>query len=168
MRKDKEKKWDVPLFIAVIGGHDCSVKVAKVAEEVGKGIAQLGATLVCGGLTGVMEAACKGATSAGGKTIGILPGHDKREANHYVDIPIATGLGYMRNNLVVKNADCVIAIDGKEGTLSEIAFALQMNKPIAGIDTWDIPGVIKLKNAREAIEWIKNRDTSYFKKSKAK
>jgi uncharacterized protein (TIGR00725 family) len=141
--------------IAVIGGHDCSKKVAAIAEEIGRVIAQMGATLICGGLTGVMEAACKGAKSAGGKTIGILPGHDAQEANPYVDIPIATGLGYMRNNLVVKNADIVVAIDGKEGTLSEIAFALQMDKPIVGIDTWDIPGVEKAKSAEEAIAWIK-------------
>ena len=143
--------------IAVIGGHSCSKEIARIAEEAGKGIAELGATLICGGLGGVMEASCKGAKSAGGKTIGILPGHDKKEANPYVDIPIATGLGYMRNNLVVKNADMVIAIDGKEGTLSEIAFALQMKKPILGLDTWDIPGVIKVKNAQEAISWIKQK-----------
>ena len=143
--------------IAIIGGHSCSKEIAKIAEEAGKGIAELGATLICGGLGGVMEASCKGAKSAGGKTIGILPGHDKAEANRYVDIPIATGLGYMRNNLVVKNADMVIAIDGKEGTLSEIAFALQMKKPILGLDTWDIPGIIKVKNAQEAISWIKQK-----------
>jgi len=131
--------------------------MARIAEEAGKGIARLGHTLICGGLTGVMEAACKGAKSAGGRTIGILPGYDKSEANPYVDIPIVTGLGYMRNNLVVKNADIVIAIDGKEGTLSEIAFALQMEKPILGINTWDIPGVVKVKDAQEAISWIKRK-----------
>jgi hypothetical protein len=140
--------------IAVIGGHSCSADIARIAEEVGKGIAELGATLVCGGLSGVMEASCRGVKSAGGKTIGILPGHNKAEANRYVDIPIATGLGYMRNNLVVKNADIVIAIDGKEGTLSEIAFALQMKKPILGIQTWDIPGIMKVKDAQGAIDWI--------------
>ncbi|MCQ9208065.1 MAG: TIGR00725 family protein [Omnitrophica bacterium] len=143
--------------IAVIGGHDCTPEMAKIAEEIGEQIARFGATLVCGGLTGVMEAACRGAKSAGGKTIGILPGHDKSEANPYVDIPIATGLGYMRNNLVVKNAEIVIAIDGKEGTLSEIALCLQMKKPILGINTWDIPGVIKVKDAKNAIAWIKRK-----------
>lgn len=146
------------MTIAVIGGHSCSSEIAQIAEEVGKEIAQLGATLICGGLGGVMLAACKGAKSGGGKTIGILPGHDQREANPYVDIPIATGLGYLRNNLVVKNADIVIAIDGQEGTLSEIAFALQMSKPILGINTWDIPGVVKVNDAQEAIAWIKKRD----------
>ena len=143
--------------IAVIGGHSCSPDIARIAEEIGKTIARLGATLICGGLGGVMQAACKGAKSCGGKTIGILPGHDKKEANPYVDIPIVTGLGYMRNNLVIKNADVVVAIDGKEGTLSEIAFALQMKKPILGIKTWDIPGIIQVKDAQEAIAWIKRR-----------
>ena len=140
--------------IAVIGGHKCSQEIANIANEVGCEIAKFGATLVCGGLSGVMEAACCGAKSCGGKTIGILPGDDVKEANRYVDIPIATGLGYMRNNLVVKNAEVVIAINGKEGTLSEIAFSLQMKKPILGINTWDIPGVIKVKDAKEAIKWI--------------
>lgn len=144
--------------IAVIGGHKCSAEIAEVAEAVGKDVARMGAVLICGGLTGVMEAACRGAKSAGGKTIGILPGHDKSEANAYVDIPIVTGLGYMRNSLVVKNADVVVAIDGKEGTLSEIAFALQMKKPVLGIDTWDIPGIIKVKNAQEAARWIKRKE----------
>lgn len=146
--------------ISVIGGHNCSPQTDKVAEEVGREIAGIGATLVCGGLSGVMEAACRGAKSAGGRTIGILPGHNKEEANRYVDIPIVTGLGYMRNSLVVENGDAVIAIDGKEGTLSEIAFALQMGKPVLGINTWDIPGVIKVNNAREAIAWIAGRDRS--------
>jgi uncharacterized protein (TIGR00725 family) len=140
--------------VAVIGGHACPPDIARIAEEAGKEIARLGASLICGGLGGVMQAACKGAKSCGGKTIGILPGHDKGQANPYVDIPIATGLGYLRNNLVVKNADIVIAIDGKEGTLSEIAFALQMKKPILGIKTWDIPGVIQVKDARELIPII--------------
>ena len=143
--------------IAVIGGHDCDQKTAKTAEEVGRGIAQLGARLVCGGLSGVMQAACKGAKQAGGLTIGILPGPDTKEANQYVDIPIATDLGYMRNSMVVRNADIIIAIDGKQGTLSEIAYALQMKKPILGIDTWDIPGIIKVKGANEAIAWIKEK-----------
>jgi uncharacterized protein (TIGR00725 family) len=148
---------DKIMNIAVIGGHSCTKEIAGIAEELGRAIGGLGATLICGGLTGVMEASCRGAKSAGAKTIGILPGHDQAEANPYVDIPIATGLGYMRNNLVVKNADIVVAIDGKEGTLSEIAFALQMQKPILGIQTWDIPGVIKVRNAQEVITWIKHR-----------
>ncbi len=143
------------LYIAVIGGHRCDEQTAKIAEDVGRGIAEMGAILVCGGLTGVMEAACRGAKSAGGTTIGILPGSNRKEANRYVDFPILTGLGYMRNNLVVKNADIVIAIDGNEGTLSEIAFALQMKKPLIGINTWDIPGIVKVRDAEEAVEKTK-------------
>lgn len=139
------------MYIAVIGGHNCSPEIAKIAEEVGEEIARKGATLVCGGLGGVMKAAAKGARQVGGTTIGILPGNTKLAANPYINIPIVTGLGYARNSLVVKNADAVIAIDGKEGTLSEIAFALQMNKPIIGIQTWDIDGIIKAKDAREAM-----------------
>ena len=145
------------LQIAVIGGHNCDEQIIKVAEEVGRGIAEMEAILVCGGLTGVMEAACRGAKSAGGTTVGILPGSDRKEANFYVDFSILTGLGFMRNNLVVKNADIVIAIDGKEGTLSEIAFALQMKKPIIGINTWDIPGIVKVRNAGEAMGEIKSQ-----------
>ncbi|MCD6093622.1 MAG: TIGR00725 family protein [Candidatus Omnitrophica bacterium] len=143
------------LYIAVIGGHRCDGEIAKIAEDVGRGIAEMGAILVSGGLTGVMEAACRGAKSAGGTTVGILPGSNRKEANPYVDFPILTGLGYMRNNLVVKNADVVIAIEGREGTLSEIAYALQMKKPIIGISTWDIPGVVKVRDAEEAIEKTK-------------
>ena len=143
--------------ISVIGGHDCSKEVARVSEKIGVAIAELGATLVCGGLSGVMEAACRGAKSAGGVTIGILPGDDVCEANEYVDIPIATGLGYMRNNLVVKNGDIIVAIDGKEGTLSEIAFSLQMKKPIIGIDTWQIAGVTRAKDVDAAISWLKEK-----------
>ena len=149
------------LYIAVIGGHRCDEQTAKIAEDVGRGIAEMGAILVCGGLTGVMEAACRGAKSAGGTTIGILPGSDRKEANSYVDFPILTGLGYMRNNLVVKNADIVIAIAGNEGTLSEIAFALQMKKPLIGINTWDIPGIVKAKDAREAVEKTKFLMSNY-------
>lgn len=149
------------IYIAVIGGHRCDEQTAKIAEDVGRGIAEMGGILVCGGLTGVMEAACRGAKSAGGTTIGILPRSDRKEANPYVDFPILTGLGYMRNNLVVKNADVVIAIGGKEGTLSEIAYALQMKKPLIGINTWDIPGVVKVRDAREATEKTKCLMSNY-------
>ncbi len=140
------------MHIAVIGGHNCSPEIAKIAEEVGREIGRRGATLVCGGLGGVMKAASKGAKEAGSATIGILPGNNKSDANPYISIPIVTGMGYARNSLVIKNADVVIAIDGKEGTLSEIAFALQMNKPIIGIQTWGINGIIKAKDAREAMD----------------
>ena len=127
---------DKNIFIAVIGGSDCSPQVAKLAEEVGREIAHHGAILVCGGLGGVMEAACKGASSQGGLTIGILPGDNRRAANPYVRIPIVTGIGYARNVAVVKSAQAVIAIDGSYGTLSEISYALDSGIPVIGLNTW--------------------------------
>jgi len=125
-------------FIAVIGGNQCSKEEAKLAEGVGRELARRGAILVCGGLGGVMEAACKGASSEGGLTIGILPGENPQAANPYVQIPIVTGIGYARNVAVVKSAQAVIAIGGNYGTLSEIAHALQSAIPVIGLNTWSL------------------------------
>jgi uncharacterized protein (TIGR00725 family) len=127
-----------PVIIAVIGGGQCNRKEAKLAEEVGRELAKRGAVLVCGGLGGVMEAACRGASSEGGTTIGILPGEDIHTANPYVQIPIATGLGYARNLAVVKSARAVIAVGGSYGTLSEIGHALQSGIPAIGLNTWSL------------------------------
>lgn len=143
------------MIIGVIGGNRCDHRVASVAEELGRKIAGLGAKLVCGGLKGVMEAASKGAREAGGQTIGILPGDDKKDANPYIDISIPTGLGYARNILVVRTADVIVALPGEYGTLSEIALALQIGKPVVGINTWDIPGVIKVMDVGEAMRKVK-------------
>lgn len=126
------------MFIAVIGSASCNAQVGAVAEEVGREIARRGAVLVCGGRGGVMEAACRGAKAEGGTTVGILPGADRREANAYVDIPIATGLGEARNTIVVRAADAVIAVSGGHGTLSEIGFALKMGRPVVGLGTWEV------------------------------
>lgn len=126
------------IFIGVIGGSDISPKVAKTAEAVGREIARRGAVLVCGGLGGVMEAACRGAAAEGGLTIGILPGEDPRAANPYVRVPIATGLGYARNLAVTRSCQAVIAIDGSYGTLSEIGHALQNGIPVIGLNTWSL------------------------------
>ena len=125
-------------FIAVIGGGECSAQEAKMAEAVGRELARRGAILVCGGLGGVMKAACKGASSEGGVTIGILPGDNNKEANPYVKIPIVTGMGYARNIAVVKSAQAVIAIGGSYGTLSEISHALQSGIPVIGLNTWSL------------------------------
>lgn len=134
-------------IIAVIGGSEVSPQVAALAEEVGREIARRGAALVCGGLGGVMEAACRGAASEGGLTIGILPGNSRREANPYVLIPIVTGIGYARNVAVVKSAQAIIAVNGSYGTLSEIAHALQNGIPVIGLDTWEMAiGGTKDKN----------------------
>ena len=141
--------------IAVIGGNHCSAKIARVAEEVGRLIAERGARLVCGGLGGVMEAAARGAKSAGGETIGILPGDTWKDANPFIDIPIATGLGYARNILVVRAADAVIAINGNYGTLSEVAFSLIEKKPIVSLESWEVdPGIHKAKDSKEAVELV--------------
>ena len=126
------------MFVSVIGGGDSSEEEARLAEEVGRELARRGANLICGGLGGVMEAACRGAASQGGTTIGILPGNDRHEANAYVNIPIVTGMGYARNAIVAKSAQAVIAIGGSYGTLSEIAYALQSDVPVVGLGTWSL------------------------------
>ncbi len=123
-------------MISVIGGSNPDKKALQLAEEVGRELARRGAVVVCGGLTGVMEAVCKGAKSMGGLTVGILPLSDPEEANPYVDIPICTGMGYARNIIVVKSGRAVIAIDGAFGTLSEIGHALGENIPVIGLNTW--------------------------------
>jgi uncharacterized protein (TIGR00725 family) len=126
------------MFIAVIGSANCDEDVAALAASVGREIARRDAILVCGGRGGVMEAACRGAKGEGGLTVGILPGTDRREANAYVDVPIATGLGEARNAVVVRSADAVVAVSGGYGTLAEIGLALKMGRPVVGLGTWDL------------------------------
>ena len=127
------------MMISVIGGEEANAQALAVAEAVGRELGVRGATLVCGGGAGVMEAACRGARSAGGHTIGIMPGRNARETppNRYVEFPIFTGLGFARNALVVLSGEAVIAVDGSYGTLNEIAYALIHNVPLVGLDTWD-------------------------------
>ena len=125
-------------FIGVVGAGKCSGKTKIMAEQVGKAIADEGGVLICGGRGGIMEAAAKGAKAQNGMTIGILPGHDKREANKYIDIPIATGIGEARNLVIIKTADAVIALPGKFGTLSEMAFCLKLGKPLISLSAWNI------------------------------
>lgn len=125
-------------IIAVIGGNQCSTREARLAEEVGRELARRGAVLICGGLGGIMEAACRGAREAGGLTIGILPGEDRRQANPHVRLAIVSGVGHARNLAVVKSAQAVIAISGRYGTLSEISFALQSGIPVIGLNTWSL------------------------------
>jgi len=141
--------------ISVIGGFSCSKKNYETAYELGKLIAQQGWILICGGGSGIMEAACKGAKEEGGLTVGILPSYDGAEANSYLDIKLPTGLGYARNVLVVRASDAIVAIDGKYGTLSEIAFAFNDTRPVVGINTWDIKGIIKVKTPKAAIAKIR-------------
>jgi uncharacterized protein (TIGR00725 family) len=124
--------------IAVVGGSEATVPVLAAAEAVGAALASGGAIVVCGGLGGVMAAVCRGAKSAGGLTVGLLPGRDPSAANPWVDVVIATGLGEARNALVVGSAAVVIAFDGEYGTLSEIALALRAGTPVIGIGTWSL------------------------------
>jgi uncharacterized protein (TIGR00725 family) len=149
---------DKKKIIAVIGGGEPSSREAELAEEVGRELAQQGAVVVCGGLGGVMEAVCKGASSKGGQTIGILPGDSRRAANPYVQIPIVTGMGYARNVVVVKSAQAVIAVGGSYGTLSEISHALQNGIPVIGLCTWSISrntepdnSIIRVQDPAEAV-----------------
>jgi uncharacterized protein (TIGR00725 family) len=147
------------MFVAVVGGAQCSRDEAKLAEAVGVELAKKKVTLICGGLGGVMAAACKGARSAGGKTVGIVPGNTRDEANSYVDIPIVTGIGEARNVIVVNTAQAVIAIGGKFGTLAEIAYALRSKTPVVGLNTWTlskngrlVKSIIAANNPKEAVE----------------
>jgi uncharacterized protein (TIGR00725 family) len=125
-------------YVAVVGAGIADPATFKTAEEVGRLLAELGAIVVCGGSTGVMEGACKGAKEAGGTTVGILPGFARSEANDYVDIAIPTGMGEMRNALVVRAADVVIAVEGEYGTLSEMALALKTGTPVVGLGAWEL------------------------------
>ncbi len=126
----------MPPVIAVIGRSVCSCREEALAEEVGSLLAGRGAIVVCGGLGGVMEAVCRGARSREGFTVGILPGNDRRSANKWVSLPIATGVGQARNMAVVRSSQAVIAIGGAYGTLAEMAFALNSDIPVVGIGSW--------------------------------
>lgn len=146
-------------YIAVAGGSVATPESERLAEEVGSALARRGAVLVCGGLGGLMEAACRGARAAGGTTIGILPTEDRDVGNEYLDVAIATGLGEIRNTLIVRSVDAVIAIDGEFGTLSEIGFALRIGKPVIGLNTWQLATptdgrdpIVRVDTAEEAVD----------------
>jgi uncharacterized protein (TIGR00725 family) len=124
-------------WIAVVGASEAGPQQLALAEEAGAAVAAARCGLVCGGRGGVMEAACRGARSEGGLTVGILGGLDREEANGWVMVALPTGLGEARNALVVRAADAVVAIGGGWGTLSEIALALKAGLPVVGIDTWE-------------------------------
>ena len=138
--------------VAVIGPGDASAAELAIAEEVGARLVDLGATVVTGGLGGVMEAASRGAKSRRGLTIGLLPGLDRSEANGWVDVAIATGLGEIRNALIVRTSDALVAVGGGVGTLSEIGFALKLGRPVIGVGTFEVEGVVQVTSAAEAAE----------------
>ncbi|HOB17105.1 MAG TPA: TIGR00725 family protein [Candidatus Methanoculleus thermohydrogenotrophicum] len=135
--------------IAVIGSADCSDEEYRVAEAVGRLIADNRGIVCCGGLGGVMEAVCRGAKEAGGTTVGIIRGTG--DGNPYLDVVIRTGMGHARNVIVVNSADAVIAVGGGYGTLSEIAIALKTGKPVFGLATWNIEGVVACATPEEAV-----------------
>lgn len=124
--------------MAVCGGSVFEQEASDAAEAVGAELARRGGVVMCGGGGGVMEAVCKGARSEGGMTVGFLPGDLRSEANEYVDVALPTGMGEMRNMLLVRASDVVIAIAGEFGTLSEVAFALRLGIPVVGLDTWEL------------------------------
>ena len=138
-------------YVAVVGPGDASAPELQAAEEVGAGLAAAGAVVVTGGLGGVMEAACRGARSRDGTTLGILPGEDRGAANGWVQVAVATGLGELRNGLVVRAADALVAIGGGHGTLSEVALALRIGRPVVGLGTWEVHGVEQVSTPAEAL-----------------
>jgi len=144
-----------PKMVSVFGGREADSLALKNAELLGKAIAENNWILLCGGRMGIMEAVSKGCNEAGGIVIGILPGIDDSDANPYVTIPIATGIGLARNEILASACDAAVAISGKYGTLSEIGHALQYNKSVISLGSWNIDGVIKVETVEEAIGALK-------------
>jgi uncharacterized protein (TIGR00725 family) len=140
-------------YVAVVGSGTASGELYEKAREVGRLVAERGATLVCGGRSGVMEAAARGVTEAGGTAIGILPDEDRKSANEYLSYSIATGTGHARNLAVVCSGDVVIAIGGEYGTLSEIGLARKVGRPVVALESWDLgEDVISASSPEEAVE----------------
>jgi uncharacterized protein (TIGR00725 family) len=137
--------------IAVVGGGVCTIDIYERARLLGRLLAEKGHVVICGGLGGVMEAVCCGAREAGGTAVGILPG-ERESANSFVSIAVATGMGHARNAIVVKSSDAVVAFPGEHGTLSEIALALKMGKPVISLGGWKLPGLLEAGNPEEAVE----------------
>jgi uncharacterized protein (TIGR00725 family) len=145
-------------YVAVVGASAGTPSELALGEAVGRLLAERGAVLVCGGMGGVMEAAAGGANNAGGTTVGILPTASRLDANPYLTIAVATGMGEARNAIVVRTADVVIAVHGEYGTLSEIALALKMGKPVVGLGTWElvregtaIDAIVRATSAEDAV-----------------
>jgi uncharacterized protein (TIGR00725 family) len=139
-------------IIGVIGAGAATPRGLRLAEEVGRLLAEQRVVVVCGGLGGVMEAACRGAFAAGGTTIGILPGADASQANPFVSLPIVTNLGHARNVLVAQTAQVLIAVEGEYGTLSEVAIGLKIGRPVIALESWPgLKGVVYVESAVEAV-----------------
>jgi uncharacterized protein (TIGR00725 family) len=142
----------VTSYVAVCGPGEATAAEVATAEEVGERLARAGAVVVCGGLGGVMEAACRGAARAGGLSVGLLPGGERAAANDFVSVALPTGMGELRNGLVVRAADAVIVVGGAFGTLSEIALARKAGKPVVAIGSWELPEIVAASSAADAVE----------------
>lgn len=140
------------LTVAVIGSGTTDAGRDALAERVGQLLAEAGATVVCGGLDGVMAAVCRGAREAGGRTVGILPGADRAAANPWVDLAVPTGMGEARNLLVVRAGRAVVAVGGGFGTLSELAFARKLGVPVVALASWPLDGFTHADTADEAVD----------------
>jgi hypothetical protein len=139
-------------LIGVIGASRASEAGYEAAREVGRLIAEAGAVLICGGLGGVMEGACRGCVEGGGEVIGILPGAEPDQANRWVTLAIPTNMGHARNVIIAHAARGLIAVEGEFGTLSEIAVALKLGRPVASLGSWpDIPGVMYVESPAQAV-----------------
>jgi uncharacterized protein (TIGR00725 family) len=139
-------------LIGVIGASSCSPDGYELAREIGRRIAEGGAAVVCGGLQGVMEAACRGCTEVGGEAIGILPGGDPGTANPYVTLAVPTNMGHARNVIIAHSARALIAVEGEFGTLSEMAIGLKLGRPVIAVNNWPgLRGVIYSNSAEEAV-----------------
>ena len=137
------------ITVSVIGGHKIDNKVSRLAHDIGNIIGCQGVILVCGGLEGVMREAAKGAKKAGGLTIGLLPGTDKKDANPYIDIPLPTTIGYARNAMVACSADIIVALPGSHGTACEISYGFVYKRPIFDLGGWKRPGMIKVRSLKD-------------------
>jgi uncharacterized protein (TIGR00725 family) len=141
------------LYVGVVGSGNATGELYEQAREIGRLVAERGGIVVCGGLSGVMEAAARGATEAGGISIGVLPDEDRKRANPYLSYSITTGTGHARNLAVVCSGDVIVAVGGEYGTLSEIGLALKVGRPVVGLESWDLGGhLVVTASPEEAIE----------------
>lgn len=144
--------------VGVIGPKDASARQMAIAELVGRRLGELGVQMICGGRSGVMEAACRGNLTAGGRPIGILPGNEWTEANAFVAIPLATGLGVARNAVIARAVIALLAVGGGHGTLSEMAFGLHFDRLVIALeDAPDVPGVLRCRDVEAALEHVARR-----------
>ncbi len=144
---------DRPLYVAVVGSGEAAGELYEKAQEVGRLVASRGGIVICGGLSGVMEAAARGATEEGGVAIGILPDEDRGRANPYLSYSVATGTGQARNLAVVCSGDVIVAVGGEYGTLSEVGLALKVGRPVVALESWDLGGhLVVVASPEEAVE----------------